>query len=607
VSIAALFLGPFLFRLAQTRKSILNALDGFVLVSVTGLVTLTALPHCVEAVGWWALAFAGLGLMAPTIMERLNHSQAQATHRLYLKLVMTGLIVHAALDGLALHAEGETDHHEGLHLAIIFHRVTVGVALWWLIQPVYGKKWAWGALVGMAISTTAGYAFAGQLKSFSHLNSWFYFEALIGGMLLHVILHFDHNGEFRLKGTGWKWPSGIGGLVGVGVLLALVPSGHSDGHHGDNQFSEAFWALSMESAPMLLLAYLAAGMVHAFFSESTVAWMKKGTPIRQAMRGMAFGLPLPVCSCGVVPLYQGLVSRGAPTTAAMAFLVATPELGIDAVLLSLPLLGPHMTVARVTAAALVALLVGWLIGPMAEKYRRDQPQEPTEEPRNSMTFGEKVRYGFHVGFGEVVDKTGPWITVGLVLAAAMVPILKPEWIATIPFGWDVVLFALIGMPTYVCASGATPFVAVLLLKGVSPGAALAFLLSGPATNIVTFGVLSQLHNKKVAFAFGASIAVAAIGLGLLLNLFLPDVTGFTMDGHHHDETDLVGMISALLLFGIFAISMLRQGTRPFFGQVFPSASLEDGHCHSESTDCHSSGDCGETPASHDHDHGGHCH
>jgi hypothetical protein len=301
---------------------------------------------------------------------------------------------------------------------------------------------------------------------------------------------------------------------------------------------------------------------------------------------VAFGLPLPICSCGVIPLYRTLVVQGAPATAAMAFLVATPELGLDAILISLPLLGTEMTIARVVAAGIVAVLIGWLVGRMASVVAASQPAlEAPAVVRGSVMA--RMRAGLRYGFGEIVDHVGPWLLLGLVIASLAEPLLDGDWIVMLPFGVDVVIFALLGMPMYVCASGATPLVAVLLHKGVSPGAALAFLLSGPATNITTFGVLRDIHGRRIAVVFAAAIAGASIGLGILLNLVLTEPTGLELHAAVHEDPTLLAMASLGVLVVVFMLSVLRQGPRSFVGQVLAPYGDDDGHDHS-----------------HGHDHGG---
>jgi hypothetical protein len=284
----------------------------------------------------------------------------------------------------------------------------------------------------------------------------------------------------------------------------------------------------------------------------------------------------------VIPIYQSLTRAAVPGAAAMAFLVATPELGLDAVLISLPLLGPELAAARVAAAALVAFLAGWLVGRLARAPHVHAPggATPTRGP-----WLARMRAGLAFGFGEIVDHTGPWLLLGLTIASLVEPMLHGAWIATLPFGVDVVMLALVGMPAYVCASGATPLVAVLIHKGVSPGAALAFLLTGPATNVTTFGVLSRLHGRRVAVAFAGLIACASIGLGMLVNLLLPGTGGIALHEAAVEEPGWLQVGSLFVLAGVFLMSLLRQGPRGFIGQVLEPY-----------------GDEGHDDHDHDHDH-----
>jgi uncharacterized membrane protein YraQ (UPF0718 family) len=262
----------------------------------------------------------------------------------------------------------------------------------------------------------------------------------------------------------------------------------------------------------------------------------------------------------------------------MAFLVATPELGLDAILISLPLLGGELAVARIVCAAIVAIAVGWGIGRIASARRVRLPI--AAEPPAAVQGGwlARVGAGLRFGFGETVDHIGPWLIVGLVVASLVEPMLRGEWIAAVPWGVDVVLFAVLGMPSYVCASGATPLAAVLIHKGVSPGAAIAFLLAGPATNFTTFGVLRDLHGRRIAVLFGACIAGLAVALGLIVNLLLGDAVGISLHEAVNEDPGMLAKICMFALGAMAALSVLRQGPRAFLYQVLSPYS-SDGRDH----------------------------
>jgi hypothetical protein len=280
----------------------------------------------------------------------------------------------------------------------------------------------------------------------------------------------------------------------------------------------------------------------------------------------------------VIPLYRSLVVGGVPATAAMAFLVATPELELAAVVLSLSLLGPEVTVARVGAAFVLALLVGRIVGAAARPAAVVGRHADEERP----PLRRRLRDGLSYGFGDMVDSTAPWILVGIAMAAAAEPLLTPETFAGLPQLLEVPLFALIGMPIYVCASGSTPLVAVLLAKGVSPGAAIAFLMTGPATNLTTFGVLSRLHGRGTALAFGATTAVFAVLIGYAVDGLMP-ATGAALPDLHEHAASWWQWAALVALALVYLVSLFRQGVRGFVGQVI--APHTHGHGAEEDACC----------------------
>jgi hypothetical protein len=321
------------------------------------------------------------------------------------------------------------------------------------------------------------------------------------------------------------------------------------------------------------MGFLLAGLATAFLKPAHTSWLAEGGRGTRAVRGVVFGLPLPICSCGVVPMYESLVRRGVPLSAGLAFLIATPELGVDAVLLSAPLLGLPLTVARVLAAFGVAVLVAILVS-RVEPDRGASRQAPVVSPSGPAEEGRLAR-GLHFGFVELVDHTLPWILAGLVLAALAEPLLDHGLIATVPSALQVPLAALVGIPMYVCASGATPLAAIALHKGLSTGAALTFLLAGPATNVTTFGILTKLHGRALATRFGLVLIVVATVVGWGVNLL--DL-GVPLTAHPgallQEQTSWVSGGASVGLLFLTCASLWRQGVRGFVDQL-----LEPIHSH----------------------------
>jgi len=403
-------------------------------------------------------------------------------------------------------------------------------------------------------------------------------DAFIGGSLLHVVAHRGTTASTPTPGMA-RWESG-GALAGV---LFLVAIGTLSGTFTQlmrasalAEYLQRLTSLAAESAPALLLAYAAAGLIAQWVPQSYINWLRAPRRLWQSLRGMAVGLPLPICSCGVVPLYQTLIRSGAPPTAALAFLVAAPELGIDAFLMSLPLLGTTFSLVRLLAAGVVAMGVALMVGRSLSSSR---PVALATESRVSLTGQDRVRRALRAGFGEMLDHTAPWILVGLLVAAALTPeFLRTTALQRLPAGADVVLFAVIGIPTFVCASAATPLVAMLVAGGVSPGAGLAFLLSGPATNLSTIGILARLHGRKTGVQFAVAVGLGAVLAGLLTNLALRDWQPVALSALTQEPPSLLERCSLAVLIALTALSLWRRGPRRFFGEL-TLAIRSDPHDH----------------------------
>lgn len=588
-SLLTLAAGPLLYQTARAApfaSPLLAGLDGFVFVAIFGLVLLHVLPESVALGGWGAALACLVGLLAPTLLEHRLHGRARQVHAVALLLGLAALALHAFMDGLVLgggHGEGEGESHRMLPMAVILHRLPEGLMVWFLVRPLYGLPRALATLGMIAVSTLAGFWLSETVAAAVEHQGRSFFQALVGGSLLHVVMHRSYpispgdTGAPRLQ-------AGLGALGGLALLWAIT----ADAGPTLTQVGEVFLALARESAPALLLAYLSAGLIYAFLPRASVAWLGKGPPVVQALRGMAFGLPLPICSCGVVPVYRSLVLQGIPIPAALAFLIATPELSLDALLLSLPLLGGPFTLARLLCAAFVALAIGWGLGRLLPAIPPSPAPALELDPQGQGAFN-RLRHGLAAGLGEVVAVTAPWILLGLALAAVVEPLIADAWFQALPAWLEVAFFALWGIPTYVCASGATPLAAVFIHKGVSPGAALAFLLTGPATNLTTFFLLSRLHGRRAALAFCGLMALLAIALGHLINLALPAVETFPLAPDHGRFWSGVQHLCLAGVAALFLAALLRQGPRAFVGELFADADEEGDEAHDHDHD-------------HDHDH-----
>lgn len=563
-------LGPVLHPLIAHRHKLMAFLDGFVLTAVLALLFCNILPHAMESQGLWVLLIAFLGMMIPGLIEKLGTQFAKASHQTTLILAIIGLAFHMFVDGIALiqpdATHGDTNIGTSIvPIAIFLHSIPMALMVWWIIRPITSLRASLFILLLLGLSLVLGFGFGFYVAVSEHHTSFGLFEGLVVGSLLHVMFH-RHTPHDTNSSAEWQWPAGFGSLVAiaVGFVLNLFVPVLSHSHYW-TQTSNLFYDFAILSAPALLLAYLAGGFIQAFLPKASVQWLQKGSSFKQAFKGMMFGLPLPVCSCGVVPLYKSLVHRGTPIAAALAFFVATPELGFDAILLSLPLLGQTMMFIRLIAAAVVALSVGWLMGMIFKKS--PMPSIPATSVESEFSFQQKLLMSFKSAFGEILDHTGPWIIVGIVIAVLIEPLLSTHPLQMLASHWQVPLMALIGMPMYVCASGATPLVAVLMANGLSPGAALAFLITGPATNVTTFGILAKLHSQKVATLFAALMFVIPVCLGYVVNWFFPTLSAPNIFQAHTHGATLVQKIALGILVIAFMGLLLRKGPRHLINQI----------------------------------------
>jgi uncharacterized membrane protein YraQ (UPF0718 family) len=606
-SMVGLGTGPLVARAAKARPQMLAFIDGFVLVTIGGLVLLDVIPPALEHRDLWAGLFMLAGFTLPNLAERLFRFGVQQTHTAVLLLALVGVAIHSALDGSAL-AQSAANPSSLIGYGVVLHQLPVSLMVWWVLSD-RPRSVTWFALFLMAATTVVGYFAEPTIFAVLPDRAGVWFEAVVGGSLVHVIAHpahahddehghrhgpahdhgrdhthdhtHDHghghrhrepdsvdaeHHEIRLD-AATRLPNGVGALLGIALLvvLHLSQSGQSDASL--SVVWTSFHGLALESAPALLVAYLMAGLVHAFVAPGKLAWLNRGSAVRQGLSGMALGLPLPICSCGVVPLYEGLVKQGVSTAAAVAFLIATPELGIDAVLLSVPLLGAPFTVVRVAAAATVALVVALAMARLSPARAASRALPLAAPDVAAPTLGRRLQTAMRSGFGDMVDHTAPWILVGLIIAALLGPLMQGSWIMRLPVGVDVLLFAAIGLPLYVCASASTPLVAVLVAAGVSPGAGLALLITGPATNMATIGILSRLHGARFAYAFAAAMIVAAITVGLLVNVALPATSMPTLSQSSLDRTSPLELFSAITLAALYAASVLRRGARGFLDEL----------------------------------------
>ena len=290
------------------------------------------------------------------------------------------------------------------------------------------------------------------------------------------------------------------------------------------------WRIFTDAAPYVIFGFLAAGVIKAIVPEDAVARHLGGRSTTAVIKASLFGIPLPLCSCGVIPAAIGLRKQGAGRGPSAAFLVSTPESGVDSIAITWALLDPVMTVIRPIAAFITGTLTGILINLLPEETTElDVEQNDSgcqsscceTESHAKAPLAKRMAAGVHYAFGELLKDIGGWLLIG-VLVAGLVATLLPDDFFALLFenqAASLVLMLLVGIPLYMCASASTPVAAALVLKGLSPGAALVFLLAGPATNAATLTVVARFWGRKATMVYLAVISCCSLLLGWLTNLF----------------------------------------------------------------------------------------
>ncbi len=294
------------------------------------------------------------------------------------------------------------------------------------------------------------------------------------------------------------------------------------------------WHLLQEASIYVIFGILVAGMLRIFLSPGTVARHLGRGRFSSVFKASLLGIPIPLCSCGVLPAAASLKKQGANKGATTAFLISTPESGVDSVALTYALLDPVMTIARPVAAFATATAAG-LSENLFSKGEEEIEAKPDlscpvdgccdgqeclpEDHRSHHTFSEKLRAGLAYALNDLWNDIAVWFLVGIVLAG-LITALVPADVLTRTLGGglpSMLIMLAAGVPLYICATASTPIAAALILKGVSPGAALVFLLVGPATNITSLTVLLGILGKRATAIYLTAIALSAVIFGLALD------------------------------------------------------------------------------------------
>lgn len=331
------------------------------------------------------------------------------------------------------------------------------------------------------------------------------------------------------------------------------------------------WLLLTRMSPYLLFGFAAAGLLHAFVDTRKITAHLGEHSLASVIKASIIGIPLPLCSCGVLPLAMSLRREGASKGAILSFLISTPTTGVDSIFATYSLLGWFFTAYRVLAS----FVTGVFSGILANIFLKDEVTVEAPPPKCKMcemegfhghSFAERAKGAFEYAFVELMTDTGKWLVAGIVIGGVISYFVPESFIKTYMGSGlrSMLIMLLIGIPMYVCASGSIPIAAALMIKGLNPGAAFVFLLSGPATNAAGMAVIGGQLGKKVLTIYLFSIVVCSLALGALLNLIWGAAGMTFMMPHAHGGEGSgawLGVVCSVVLLGFIGNAYLRARGR----------------------------------------------
>ena len=336
------------------------------------------------------------------------------------------------------------------------------------------------------------------------------------------------------------------------------------------------WHVLVEASPYVLVGFFVAGLLKGFVPDSAMARHLGKDSIGSVVKAAVIGVPLPLCSCGVLPTALGLRRQGASKGATTAFMIATPETGVDSMAVTYALIDPLMTFIRPVAASLTAVFAGVLVNAFPGKGE-DPLMAAVPESCESDGCGcggscggghdlgmvEKFRTGMEYAFGEMIGDIGRWLLAGVVIAGIISALVPADALGgQLGSGFlSYLAMLVVALPLYVCATASTPIAASLLLKGLSPGAALVFLLAGPATNGATITVMLKTLGRRAAGLYVAAIVIASLALAWVTDRIYAAL-GLDIRAVVAEVDDLLphwaGVAGAVILLSLVAVSYVRS-------------------------------------------------
>jgi uncharacterized membrane protein YraQ (UPF0718 family) len=354
------------------------------------------------------------------------------------------------------------------------------------------------------------------------------------------------------------------------------------------------WIMTTQLAPWLLVGFALAGLISLYVRRSLVMRVLGKPGIGSIVRATLVGVPMPLCSCGVIPVAAAIREKGAGKGATAAFLASTPETGIDSFAATWGMLGPVMACLRVLIAFVTGIFSGLLVHVVTRKEPVEFPgADAVQTKEERPTFREAVNYAFV----NMPEKMARSLAFGLLVAAAIAALVPGDFFAS--FGATGILayivITLVAVPLYVCSTGSIPLALAMVSSGFSPGCALVFLISGPATNVTTIATMRRYLGLKAITAYLFAIVAVAWTAGAVVDAGFGRETIMGQMPHNMEHVTPLGIASAIILIALLLRGLiapiLRNGGKLAGASCCHSEAATSCSCHgassqSESCQCH---------------------
>lgn len=335
--------------------------------------------------------------------------------------------------------------------------------------------------------------------------------------------------------------------------------------------------LYFDMASYLLFGLIVVGVLHLFFKRELILRFLGGNHYKSSINACLLGVPLPLCSCGVIPTSVYLSKNGASKSAVLAFLVSTPQTGVDSIMATFGTLGPVFAIFMPFAAFIMGVMTGIFTELFNNKeevlFDSSEPETCSDSSCSSSSCSDescstenleekpvnRFKYMMNYAFGEFLDDISIHFIVGLIIAALISFYIPDNFFAETSINsglLGMLVVIVIGVPMYICATSSIPIAVALIMKGFSPGVAFVFLTVGPATNAATIAILLKAIGKKNTLIYLGSIIAGSVIFALLFDLFLNtfDISiKEVVHNHYHEESNSIIKIAGGAIFGLLLL------------------------------------------------------